>query len=232
MSDPRPERQSAEAPAQKVRVFRLLGKFWTIANALSLARLILVVPITYLVLQDGPLVWLMGLIVLAAVTDFFDGRLARWSHTVSDWGKVLDPLADKVAAAMITMALVFREPEPNLPLWLLVLLLARDATIVAGGVLLARRRGQVVMSIWVGKLAVTMLALTVVAALLHADQPVLDACVWITAALLVYSYLRYLWRFIRLMRGEALPQVDTLGEQPEDPSSSTPSLPKEAVRDA
>ena len=83
-----------------------------------------------------------------------------------------------------------------------------------------------------GKLAVTMLALTVVAALLGADQPVLDACVWITAALLVYSYLRYLWRFIRLMRGEALPQVEVTAERSEEASASRTAVSREAVRDA
>lgn len=178
----------------------MLGKFWTFANMLSLARLILVIPITYLILVDGSLTLIFALVTLGVLTDWFDGRVARWSHTVSDWGKVLDPLADKVAAAMIVMALALRPGPYALPLWLLGLLVVRDSLIVAGGVLLARRTGHVVMSAWLGKAAVTAIAITVLAALLKADAPVLQFCVWTTAGLLVVSFLQYAVRYVRLMR--------------------------------
>ncbi len=189
MSDPQ------NAPGTPVS--RLLGRFWTFANLLSLARLILVVPITYLIHTRGPMALMWGLILLAAVTDWFDGRVARWSHTVSEWGKVLDPLADKVAAAMITMALVVRG---SLPAWFLGLIVVRDTLIVLGGMALARRTEKVVMSLWIGKVAVTALTVTVLAALLEADPPILSFCVWTTSALLIYSYLLYTLRFVRLMR--------------------------------
>ena len=65
-------------------------------NMLSMFRLVLIIPVTWLILQDGPLFWMMILILLAVATDYFDGRIARWSDSVSDWGKLLDPLADKV----------------------------------------------------------------------------------------------------------------------------------------
>ena len=175
----------------------MLGKFWTAANMLSMIRLVLVAPIVYLILTDGSLGWLFSLIVLAVVTDWFDGRVARWSRTVSEWGKVLDPVADKVAAAAIVLALVV---NGALPLWFLAAIIARDACIVAGGILLARRTGQVVMSVWMGKVAVTALSITVLAALMRADEPVLTACVWITTGLLIYSFIIYAARFARLLR--------------------------------
>ena len=188
---------------QKVELSRLLGRFWTIANVISMVRLILVVPITYLILVDGPLSWLFGLIFLALMTDWFDGRVARWSRTVSEWGKVLDPLADKVAGAAVVLALVVRG---TLPLWFLGVLVGRDLVIVLGGVVLARRTGHVVMSAWMGKVAVTALAVTVLAALLRADEPVLMFCVWVTTILLLYSFLLYAIRFARLMRRGRLPE--------------------------
>ena len=169
---------------------------------LSMARLILVIPITYLILTDGSLAWLFTLIFIALVTDWFDGRVARWSKTVSEWGKVLDPLADKVAAAAIVMALTVRG---ILPLWFLVAIVARDAAIVLGGVVLARRTGQVVMSVWMGKVAVTALSVTVLAALMRADPPVLIFCVWVTTGLLAYSFLLYAVRWFGLMRSGSLP---------------------------
>lgn len=194
---------SEQQTVHKVDLSRLLGRFWTIANMLSMLRLVLVVPITYLILTDGPLTWLFGLILLALVTDWFDGRVARWSRTVSEWGKVLDPLADKVAGAAVVLALVVRG---TLPLWFLSVIVARDVAIILGGVVLARRTGQVVMSAWMGKVAVTALALTVLAALLRADEPILTTCIWITTGLMVYSFVLYAARFARLMKQGKLPE--------------------------
>ncbi len=194
---------SEQQTVHKVDLSRLLGRFWTIANMLSMLRLVLVVPITYLILTDGPLTWLFGLILLALVTDWFDGRVARWSRTVSEWGKVLDPLADKVAGAAVVLALVVRG---TLPLWFLSVIVARDVAIILGGVVLARRTGQVVMSAWMGKVAVTALALTVLAALLRADEPILTTCIWITTGLMVYSFVLYAARFARLMKQGKLPK--------------------------
>lgn len=189
----------SERSADRVQIRRLLGKFWTFANVLSLVRLVLVFPIAYLILYDGPMSVLFALLIAAIVTDWFDGRVARWSDTVSDWGKVLDPVADKVAAVVVTLALVVRG---SLPVWLLVLIGTRDILIVLGGVVLARRTQKVVMSLWVGKFAVTMLALTILAALLEADEPIIQTLVWTTAISMVFAFLLYVVRFIHLISVE------------------------------
>lgn len=183
-----------------IRVFRKLGRFWTIPNALSLGRLLLVGPITYLVWIDGSLRGLFALVMLAVLTDWLDGTIARWSHTVSAWGKVLDPLADKVGGVLITLALVFRTAEPTLPLWFLGVVLARDLSIVAGGLYMARRTGRIAVSAWMGKAAVAWLALTVLAAILKADPPVFQFCLWMTTAMMVISFGVYLVRFVRVLR--------------------------------
>lgn len=201
----------------KVQLSRLLGRFWTFANMLSMARLILVVPITYLILVDGSLVWLFGLIFIALVTDWFDGRVARWSKTVSEWGKVLDPLADKVAAASIVMALTVRGV---FPLWFLVVIVARDSAIVLGGVILARKTGQVVMSAWMGKVAVTALSITVLAGLLRADAPVLEFCVWVSTGLLLYSFVLYAIRWFKLIRSGTLPDSITAAGEGTEPADT------------
>lgn len=186
---------STPPPARKVEAPGALGKFWTAANMLSLSRLLLVLPITYLIIVDGPLTFIFALAALAVVTDWFDGRVARWSHTVSEWGKILDPLADKSAAASIAFALWVRGALPS---WFLALVIARDVLILLGGTLLARRMQQVVMSLWAGKVAVTGLSITVLAALLKADPPVMTFCIGVTSALLVYSFARYALRFAHL----------------------------------
>jgi CDP-diacylglycerol--glycerol-3-phosphate 3-phosphatidyltransferase len=177
-----------------------LGKFWTFPNVLSMARLVIVLPVAYLILVDGSLLWILGLVALAIATDYFDGRLARWSHSVSEWGKVLDPLADKVGGGLVVAALTI---EGSLPLWFLIVILARDASIMVGGEILFRKTGIVVMSLLSGKLAVTAVSITILAALLQADPPIMRFCLVATTVLLAYSYLRYFVRFFRLLRSGA-----------------------------
>ena len=198
--------QSSSAAAQPA--FPDLGRFWTVPNVLTMTRMVLIPPIGWLVYRGGPFGWMIGLLLAAVATDWLDGQIARRTGSVSEWGKILDPTADKLAAAAVTLALVLRPPEfgPTLPVWFVVWVIVRDAVIAGGGLIQTRKLGYVMMSLWSGKVAVTALAVTVLAALLRADPPVLDVCVWTTTALLAYSLVRYLQRFIYVMRlGPAVP---------------------------
>lgn len=177
-----------------------LGTFWTLPNALSLSRLVLVIPITLLLWYDGPLLWLFALVMLAIMTDWFDGHLARWLDTESEWGKVLDPIADKIGAVATISALTFRTAEPSLPAWFFGALVTRDLLILAGSLLIVRRSGKVAASVWAGKAATFWLAVTVLAAVLKADLPVMQFCVWMTTMLLALSFVVYLIRYLNAAR--------------------------------
>lgn len=196
-----------EVPPERVATVgetaRRLGLFWTAANVLSLIRITLVVPITVLVWRGhtaaDPL--LLTLVVTGILTDFFDGKVARWSGTVSEWGKVLDPIADKAAALLIGGALAFRPDEGyNLPRWLIGLLALRDAAVLAGAAYVARRGHAITPSVTIGKLAIGAFALSVLACLLEADADVLRLCVLTTGALVLLSSFVYAVRFARLVR--------------------------------
>ena len=189
-------------PPDRVPGFPPMGSLWTVANALSLSRAVLVAPIAWLVYRGGPIAPMFALIGLAIATDWFDGRVARWSNTVSEWGKVLDATADKLAAAAVTVALLAR-PEaagPGLPLWFVALAVGRDALLSLGGLVQTRRLGRFTSSLWSGKVAVTALAATVVAALLRAPESVMEALVGLTAAVMVYSVVKYGVRFVAIVR--------------------------------
>lgn len=196
------------SPVAAQPAFPDLGRFWTVPNVLTMARMALIPPIGWLVYRGGPFGWMIGLLLVAVATDWLDGQIARRTGSVSEWGKILDPTADKLAAAVVTLALVLRPPEfgPSLPVWFVVCVIVRDAVIAGGGLIQTRKLGYVMMSLWSGKVAVTALAVTVLAALLRADPPVLTVCVWTTTALLAYSLVRYLQRFVYVMRlGPAVP---------------------------
>lgn len=179
-----------------------MGPFWTLANGLSLSRLVLVAPIAWFVYRGGPAAWMFGLIALAIATDFFDGKVARVRGAVSEWGKVLDATADKLAAAAVTLALLLRPEEagPNLPLWFVLLAIVRDAILAIGGLIQTRRLGRFTSSLWTGKVAVTLLALVVLAALAKAPDLWLSLLVWGTGAVMVVSLVEYFLRFRAILR--------------------------------
>ena len=210
-------------PARRPPVagFPDMGRLWTLANGLSLMRGLLVAPIAVLVYRGGPVGPMFGLIGLAVATDWFDGRVARATDTVSEWGKVLDATADKLAAAAVTIALLTR-PDfagPTLPLWFVALAVARDALLALGGLVQTRRLGRFTSSLWSGKVAVAALALTVVVALLgepFATPRVMEALVGLTAAAMVVSVVKYVVRFAAIARhGAAALDADGTTLRPE-----------------
>ena len=202
---------STRSPRAPVLGFPDMGPFWTLANGLSLSRVVLVGPIAALVYRGGPAGWMFGLIAFAIATDFLDGRVARWRGAVSEWGKVLDATADKLAAAAVTLALLLRPEEagPSLPLWFVLLAITRDAILALGGLIQTRRLGRFTSSLWSGKVAVGLLALVVLAALAGAPPGILTPLVWGTAVVMAISIAEYSVRFRAILRlGPAALEAD------------------------
>ena len=89
-------------------------------------------------------------------TDFFDGYFARKLKQVSDMGKFLDPLADKIALGVMVVYLALKNLTP---LWFVIILLTRDVFVFIFGIIISRKQKTVVQSnIW-GKLCTTVLSL-------------------------------------------------------------------------
>jgi cardiolipin synthase (CMP-forming) len=130
----------------------------TIPNLLSLMR-ILLIPV-FVVLIVRPSTTTAGLILfsIVAATDWVDGWVARRTDRVTELGKILDPVADRLAMAAGLIALVVRGA---FPLWAAALILARDAVILAvGAVLLAGRRVRIDVR-FIGKVATLTLMFAV-----------------------------------------------------------------------
>lgn len=128
---------------------------WTVSNMLSMARILLVVPMAY-VLWHGYVEWTLAVFALAIVTDLLDGYLARKLNQISDWGKIIDPIADKIFVATVAVILVLRG---DIPLWFVLAILLRDAFILAGGIYAQRKTGIVLPSNYVGKIAVIVMCI-------------------------------------------------------------------------
>jgi cardiolipin synthase (CMP-forming) len=131
-----------------------LDRIATVPNLLSAIRIALI-PVFVLLLLD-PDTQTAGLVLfcLTVATDWVDGYVARRTNQVSNLGKVLDPVADRlaIAAGLITLMVI-----DAVPVWAGILVLVRDALVLIVGGYLALRRGVRIDVRWIGKLATMFL---------------------------------------------------------------------------
>lgn len=113
-----------------------------IPNVITLVRILLVLPIAWL-LWGGRYPEVLLLVAVAGLSDAVDGALARRFGWRSEFGALLDPLADKVIAVVLFVVLTM---QGQLPLWLAVVVVARDAVILAGAGAYRLLFGKLVMA--------------------------------------------------------------------------------------
>lgn len=183
-----------------------------LANKLTLAR-VAVIPLFVLAMALDGYLWALVLFALASLTDMLDGKIARKYNMITDFGKFLDPLADKM---LVAAALVCFVELRWTAAWVVILILMREFAV--SGVRLVAASGSeklvIPASIW-GKLktASTMVAIAVMlflAALKYdfgiigQDFPVQiinDVLMYISAVLTVISGIKYLWDYRSVLRG-------------------------------
>ncbi len=170
-------------------------QFWTISNVLSIARLLLTVPIA-ITLTQRQMTVAFWLCVVAAITDWLDGSVARATRTESEWGKILDPIADKVLVGVVVVLLLVLD---LLPAWFVVLVVARDILILIGGFTAARYTPIVPPSLLSGKFAVAAIAIAGLAAIFE-WYPVRDGAMVIAVVLMAVSLWQYGTRLYGIVR--------------------------------
>jgi CDP-diacylglycerol--glycerol-3-phosphate 3-phosphatidyltransferase len=181
------------------------------ANRLTLARFFLTLVFVATLNIDWPFSRTMALIlfVLAGITDFFDGEIARRYSQVTNFGKLMDPLMDKILMAAAFISLV---PLHAIPAWVAVLIISREF-LITGLRLLAIADGKVLAAEKVGKHKTTWQIVTVLFFLgllavreWRPGQPRIEAwfqylwnyggivLITIAITLTLYSGVSYLWK--------------------------------------
>ena len=156
-------------------------------NKLTIFRVILVIPFVALMLNGYDL-WAVAVFIIASLTDLLDGKIARKYNLITDFGKFMDPLADKllVCAAMICLVEMGR-----LPAWMVIVIISREF-IISGFRLVASDNG--VVSYW-GKFKTTFQMLMIIVLILNLGG-VFDiiglVLTWIALILTVVSLIDYL----------------------------------------
>ena len=173
-------------------------RFFTIPNLLSLLRLVLVVPFVLVLVAHEPWSkpWAIAIVLVAALTDKLDGDLARKYGQESEWGRILDPVADKVGVAVFAIVLL---RLGDLPLWFVAGLILRDLMILGGGLYLQRSRHIVLPSNQYGKWTVGIVSLALFAALLGAPQNIQTVLFAISVIGLLVSLIAYVARFVEVI---------------------------------
>lgn len=164
-------------------------ELFRLPNLLSLFRVLITPVIGFLLAGQGSAaVWYaFGLVWLVALSDVLDGYLARRMGQVSRLGVALDPVADKLfAAIMIVLLVVYRD----LPVWLAALILGRDAAIIGLGWLLMRGTTITLPSNIVGKYAFAAVALLIMTNILRFDLGI-QVSTWLVVGLTALSTFGY-----------------------------------------
>ena len=169
---------------------------WNLPNMLSLFRVILVPVILVFLTLRGQLGYIMGLnvgdciaavvFIIASITDAVDGYIARKRNIVTNLGKFIDPLADKILVIAVLTALVELH---RFPAWMVVVIISREF-IVSGLRMVAASEGVVIAASKGGKLKTVTQIIGII--LLLFNIPGAMAAMWLAVILTVWSGIEYI----------------------------------------
>lgn len=129
-----------------------------VPNALTILRM-LMIPLMLYMFQNFGAAWALIVFVAASATDLLDGYIARKYNQITDFGKLMDPLADKL---MVTAMLIMLALKGYIPMWMLVVMICKELAMVIGAAALLGDRKVVVMANKFGKAATASFFVSIV----------------------------------------------------------------------
>lgn len=190
----------SNAPIKRNIGRQIRAEAFSIPNMLSYFRLLLIPLFIVLYVQED---FTEALITLAAsgLSDILDGRIARKYDMVTDLGKVLDPVADKLTQCAMMLCVAMRYPAMW---WLLGLHVVKELIMLVMGWYVLKRTDTVNSAIWAGKLCTGVIyAVMMLHVILpHLPQPVSVGCTVVCAGLIVLSLIVYTARYVKILGGK------------------------------
>ena len=159
------------------------------ANKLTLLRVVMI-PLFLLVLYldvPGANYWALAIFVIASLTDTLDGYIARHYNQTTDFGKFMDPLADK---CLVTAAMLWFVEIGQMPGWALLVVIIREFG-VSGLRMVAADKGRVIAAGWSGKVKTASTMVCIVLMLLPIAPLVNNICVAVIVLATIYSGVEY-----------------------------------------
>lgn len=175
-------------------------KIVNIPNALTAVRLLLAFPCAWAI-YSGDYTIAIVIFFVAFLTDFLDGTIARRCNQSTEFGRILDPIADKTFVILAVLAIFFRG---LVPVWFLGVIIGRDVLILLGGLYAMRRIHVVIPSNNFGRAAVVTIGLSLMVALLELPE-VLPFAMALAVLMSVLSLSVYAVGMVRRL-GESTPE--------------------------
>lgn len=187
---------------------KVLAKFnkkdlWTIPNILCYIRFLLipVFVVQYIRADESREYMQTAAIVLASgLTDFLDGFIARTFDMVTELGKLIDPLADKLTQAALIFVLVFKFDWTISLLMLVVLFVVMQLFLLVAGLAMIKKNKRLDGSKWFGKIstAVFYAVMLVLVAFPNVGESVANILMFICGAFLAMSFILYIREYFRM----------------------------------
>ncbi len=172
-----------------------------IPNMLSCVRL-LCIPFFVVLFFTSHRHLAAGVFCFASATDVLDGYLARRNNWITNVGKILDPVADKLMQFTVLLCLTLSSEGAAFAIALTVLILfsLKETAMLIGAIIVLRTKQSVVASVWYGKLATAIIFVITITMILYPDSFVLSA---VLCALLVCTFLfALLMYYVKVFRGQ------------------------------
>lgn len=172
-------------------------KFHTLSNYISLLRIFLVIPLVWSYYANNFFEYASYLMLFAAVTDFADGYFARKFNQISEFGKFIDPLADKVFVFILVLVFYL---DNRISTFYFYLIISRDIIIFLGGIYVTKKLKYILPSNLIGKLTVTFIGFYLLFLSFGINNITTDSFYYISIILVFVSFFGYVYRAIELIK--------------------------------
>ena len=171
------------------------------ANKLTILRVVMIPAFLLVLYLDVPNAnyWALAIFAAASVTDTLDGYIARHYNQITDFGKFMDPLADK---CLVTAAMLWFVEVGQMPAWALLIVIIREFA-VSGLRMVAADKGRVIAAGWSGKVKTAATRVCIVLMLLPIPQPVNAICLAVIVLSTIYSGVEYFMKNLDILRETA-----------------------------
>ncbi len=169
-----------------------------VPNAITVFR-ILLIPVFIWQFLEGNYYIAAGIYLVAWFSDVLDGYIARKCNLVTNFGKLFDPLADKLLNLTALFLLAFDE-NTKLPLVFPIIVLAKELVLVIGGMILLKYKSKVVAAKWSGKIATFLFTVAVILMLFPSIKDFAVILAWISLGVAFIALADYTIEFIKVVK--------------------------------
>lgn len=168
-------------------------EYFSVPNIMGYFRIVLAA--VYLILfknalNGGTYWYVIGVIVLSGLTDFFDGKIARKFNMITEWGKMLDPIADKITLGVIILSLAFKY---KILVVMSVFYIIKEGYMSVVGLVLMKRGHKTEGAMWYGKVCTFATYVILITLLLLPNMRIefVNMLIIINMAIMAFTLVKY-----------------------------------------